>query len=770
MSREFQVYNGAAPQSAQVSGKQVPYFGGIPQNGAAVDQALGQLAGTAERFAELHDQGVKQRATQERNKLRAEMDTELADAANQAWGTDESLFRKDGSVNTDRCDAIVAKYRERNQSVSPGDFLLDRNGAQHWHDQELEHEDIGLRVMKFASRQSLENVRTAFEDNYENAVLRQDWDGAARLVVDARGSLLSDAQVEKRLQDLKRGEFEHRQDGLMQQVAAAAVNPQEFAQLYDDPEFRAKLSQENQARMDAMAARMSVDVPERKVSEVKGRDGNPRLVADTPEAPRGLPRELVRVWNEYLGDFKTVDAQEAARKPLMVYLRGIVQHADDPAELERAKAVCKVYGHGDDFARAVVKQLRSEIDGTARFNAREAMGQFADKGVFFRPENHRKLQDLRKERAGLAGKARNKKESERYSQVNEELKKWEDWEKSSFSTAQRSILARYDDWLMAHPEATYREQARMFYGFVDGYSKTDAAVVDVEARADADAGVYDAKVARRLAERRAAGEALQVDIKETEQVRADARVAAAAAQDAADAEAKAEADTAATRDVSAVRLDVRRGISRNWAGNSERSILYVPKGHAMAGQTVKLTTPDDVCSYAEVMEHEGCEAPVMSQYLRRNLGVLHNPYGSISFDGYVGALGVAAKSGGNERALGRLAAYHDTFMDAAARNGLDPKLLMAIAMHETGRGTSSAFRNKRNAMGVSDAAGPRSFASVEDSIYYMARQLKRNYIDKGLVSVEQIGGKYAPIGAENDPRGLNKNWVDGVNRYLNELK
>lgn len=198
MTRQFQEYHGAAPQSAQVSGKQVPYFGGIPQNGAAVDQALGQLAGTAERFAELHDQGVKQRATQERNNLRADLDTELADAASQAWGTDESLFRKDGSVNTDRCDAIVAKYRERNQSVSPGDFLLDRNGAQHWHNQELEHEDIGLRVMKFASRQSLENVRTAFEDNYENAVLRQDWDGAARLVDDVCGSLLTSTQAENR--------------------------------------------------------------------------------------------------------------------------------------------------------------------------------------------------------------------------------------------------------------------------------------------------------------------------------------------------------------------------------------------------------------------------------------------------------------------------------------------------------------------------------------------------------------------------------------------
>lgn len=248
------------------------------------------------------------------------------------------------------------------------------------------------------------------------------------------------------------------------------------------------------------------------------------------------------------------------------------------------------------------------------------------------------------------------------------------------------------------------------------------------------------------------------------------RELAEAEQVAADAEARAEADEAASREVREVQLDARRGVSRGWDGDAERSILYVPKGHAMAGQTVMISTPHDVCSYAEVVEHEGCTTPVMSQYLRRNLGVLHNPYGSISFDGYEGRLGATRQVGGaTAKSLGGLAAYHDVFMDAAARNGLDPKLLMAIAMHETGRGTSSAFRNKKNAMGVSDAKGPRAFASVEDSIYYMARQLKKNYLDKGLRTVAQIGAKYAPIGAGNDPRGLNKHWVEGVSRYMNEL-
>ena len=72
-------------------------------------------------------------------------------------------------------------------------------------------------------------------------------------------------------------------------------------------------------------------------------------------------------------------------------------------------------------------------------------------------------------------------------------------------------------------------------------------------------------------------------------------------------------------------------------------------------------------------------------------------------------------------------------------------------------------------MGVSDAKGPRAFASVEDSIYFMARQLRRNYLDKGLRTVEQIGRKYAPIGAGNDPRSLNQHWVGGVTKYMQEL-
>lgn len=115
-----------------------------------------------------------------------------------------------------------------------------------------------------------------------------------------------------------------------------------------------------------------------------------------------------------------------------------------------------------------------------------------------------------------------------------------------------------------------------------------------------------------------------------------------------------------------------------------------------------------------------------------------------------------------------LAPYAATFEEAARRNGLNPYALAAIAMHETAGGTSKAFREKRNAMGISDATGPREMASVEDSINKMADILAGpRYAGAG--SLEEIGRIYAPPGAGNDPRGLNRYWPAGVASHFQRL-
>jgi hypothetical protein len=114
------------------------------------------------------------------------------------------------------------------------------------------------------------------------------------------------------------------------------------------------------------------------------------------------------------------------------------------------------------------------------------------------------------------------------------------------------------------------------------------------------------------------------------------------------------------------------------------------------------------------------------------------------------------------------------FETAGARYGVDPKLLAAIAMHETGNGTSSAFLNKKNAMGVSNASGPVEMGSVAESIDKMANLLGKG-INEGAgpyanaKSIADIANIYAPPGAGNDPNNLNQFWTSGVTSNIEKL-
>ena len=128
---------------------------------------------------------------------------------------------------------------------------------------------------------------------------------------------------------------------------------------------------------------------------------------------------------------------------------------------------------------------------------------------------------------------------------------------------------------------------------------------------------------------------------------------------------------------------------------------------------------------------------------------------------------------------GALAAHYDTFMAAAKENNLDPKLLIAIAMNESARGTSYAARTRHNLFGRWDAnaINPRTgargyhkyYRDADESIRDIARHLRKEYLDKGYTSIETIARKYAPVGAENDPGGLNGGWPEAVGRFYQQL-
>ncbi|OMF98172.1 glucosaminidase domain-containing protein [Paenibacillus sp. FSL R7-0337] len=121
----------------------------------------------------------------------------------------------------------------------------------------------------------------------------------------------------------------------------------------------------------------------------------------------------------------------------------------------------------------------------------------------------------------------------------------------------------------------------------------------------------------------------------------------------------------------------------------------------------------------------------------------------------------------NSNLGGTLKGKGDVFAAAGAKYGIDPALLAAIAVHETGNGTSPASRNRNNVGGMMrrDGKGLQSFDSIDAGIDAMASNLKRLYFDQGLNTIEKIQKKYAPNGAANDPTNLNQHWVSGVSKY-----
>lgn len=124
----------------------------------------------------------------------------------------------------------------------------------------------------------------------------------------------------------------------------------------------------------------------------------------------------------------------------------------------------------------------------------------------------------------------------------------------------------------------------------------------------------------------------------------------------------------------------------------------------------------------------------------------------------------------NQAFDGKLRGMGEIFIREGRRYNIDPAFLAAVAQHETGNGKSKAAIEKNNIAGMMGANGLRSYSSVEASIIDMARNLSNNYLEKGFSTISKIGSKYAPIGASNDPTGLNNHWVTGVSHYLDQLK
>jgi len=108
----------------------------------------------------------------------------------------------------------------------------------------------------------------------------------------------------------------------------------------------------------------------------------------------------------------------------------------------------------------------------------------------------------------------------------------------------------------------------------------------------------------------------------------------------------------------------------------------------------------------------------------------------------------------------------------AIENGLTKEqaiLLVSISRHETGNWTSKAFNDKNNFGGImcNGASEIKRYTTYEEGLNDFIRIVKTYYFDMGLNEIAEIGAKYCPIGAINDPNNLNQYWVGGVTEFYN---
>ncbi|MCB0882018.1 MAG: glucosaminidase domain-containing protein [Thermoleophilia bacterium] len=103
---------------------------------------------------------------------------------------------------------------------------------------------------------------------------------------------------------------------------------------------------------------------------------------------------------------------------------------------------------------------------------------------------------------------------------------------------------------------------------------------------------------------------------------------------------------------------------------------------------------------------------------------------------------------------------------SATAAGIDPRFVVAVAAHETMLMTYAPAQTINNPFGL----GPgMRFTHHRDAVRYAARLLGRHYVGEGRSTIPLIGSKWAPVGAANDPAGLNNHWAGGVSRYYAAL-
>lgn len=119
----------------------------------------------------------------------------------------------------------------------------------------------------------------------------------------------------------------------------------------------------------------------------------------------------------------------------------------------------------------------------------------------------------------------------------------------------------------------------------------------------------------------------------------------------------------------------------------------------------------------------------------------------------------------NDKGKNLLNGRGKAYIRSSKKYGVDPVVVMAISLHESGRGISSYTKKYHNVGGIMSGGKIKQFRRVEDCIDQIAETLSIHNDKSNIQTVKELAkaGKYCK-------KEEAKEWLDGVMFYVKRLK
>lgn len=784
MSRELPLYQGATPQAPQQQMQGPGFTPQVQPMGGMLDAAVQSGFMAVEQYAELKDFGSSQQVEYQRRLNDKQMREEFENKMRIPWGEEGGFYDSEGNRKEDEVKAFIGRWQEENNKI-PRPFWLAKNAMRDEGDLMQANSALETRVSLMTLDTEAKNRKQAFLDNYDLAIEQKDWPGAYRAIdraeesnqiTRARGNEMR-LQVDKKSFSLQFADLSATNPDL----AAEMINRGELDRYFsaaEQDDLMRSLRRQDDSRLTELIEQMA-SRPRTK--------NDKQAVTDTlmsgPVYKDQLEFDAV---HQRDGDYSACAPQiDSFIYRVADQVKAGDEGADFASKKEEVIRLCKFYGKSSEFQKDILNRMDKWAGRKNEFpvlKVADRMKEMAEMPLYRQADYNNAIGTL-----GVNADNAYELYLESAKGAGMDAKGKDDW----LQEYKSKKVAELEKNLAAKTELAVRERFEAWY---EGYKsihndKEPSSVIqeeqfqtllrEVTGRSDLvvpkRGNVMDAEQKKASTlwkmgddERLKAGPELLSEgekqaLRRKEMLRKPVTFPAMVSVDTVNTNAPAGILLPESMrkqfgdDVSGLATLVpsspssRRGKPLPVVGYTKESS---PQLTLSGASKLRMTFSSKMDTNVTVSP----ASPQMKEFFKKE------------YPGSQDWKQGAAESKVPAVKLGGLGKYSQAFYDAGRKYGVDPKLLMAIAMHETGRGTSAAFLRKNNAMGISpDGGGPRAFSSVEESIDYAARLLKKNYLDKGLTTIAAIGGKYAPVGAGNDPRGLNKSWVNSVSKNYQSL-